>query len=536
MNRALSYWERRKAREMYKMTARIEDVADELTKLYVLASMEIEEDARRLSRRFQLRHKLTERDADILLSKIIDKREINTLIRELKKNPKNSALAAELESQAYAARIKRLSAVQASVDTITGNILTQCGTTFGTTLMEIAKGAYYREIFGLQQRANAAFTFSALDATRIQEILGRNWSGASYSSRLWANTTQLSESVKREILLGLLTGKSQSKMTRAIRNEFHSGATATRRLIRTEGNYVANQVAAQAYTDTGVEKYIYTAVLDLRTSAICRSLDRKEFPISEQEVGVNYPPMHPWCRSGTIPWVPEELITRLKRSAIDPVTGERVKIPANMNYEDWYNKYVRGKEDQIELQKGEWLEKNDIRNNYGLASSGEYANAIPSHDPPEMVGTIDISDEEKIGQIFDEYEEIIRTSPIENAIVITKDGEVYHCYGQLNGVWPNIDLGDKLYGAYVLHNHPVGSLNEYSFSKEDINLFEKYKLNFLGGIDDKYRYMLDRSSTIIDSEPTIGEALKTDYGELQRHAEVIREISRFNIGYHRERI
>jgi uncharacterized protein with gpF-like domain len=39
--------------------------------------------------------------------------------------------------------------------------------------------------------------------------------------------------------------------------------------------------------------------LDSRTSEICRELNGKRFKLSEAEVGVNYPPMHPNCRSTT---------------------------------------------------------------------------------------------------------------------------------------------------------------------------------------------------------------------------------------------
>ena len=52
---------------------------------------------------------------------------------------------------------------------------------------------------------------------------------------------------------------------------------------------------------------------------------------------------------------------------------------------------------------------------------------------------------------------------IENAVVITKTGLVFQCYGNKNGVYPNLDLGEELMGASVTHNHPIGSSNEYSF-------------------------------------------------------------------------
>ncbi len=40
-----------------------------------------------------------------------------------------------------------------------------------------------------------------------------------------------------------------------------------------------------------------------------------------------------------------------------------------------------------------------------------------------------------------------------NAIVITKKGEIWRCYGTENRLFPDSDLSDKLKGAYVTHKH-----------------------------------------------------------------------------------
>lgn len=86
---------------------------------------------------------------------------------------------------------------------------------------------------------------------------------------------------------------------------------------------------------------------------------------------------------------------------------------------------------------------------------------------------------------------------IENAIVITKDGEVWHCFGIANRVFPDSDLGDKLYGAYVTHRHPIEE-TAYSFSGYDYDLFEYYKLPLLRGVDEKYIYEFNRSGKVVD--------------------------------------
>ena len=67
------------------------------------------------------------------------------------------------------------------------------------------------------------------------------------------------------------------------------------------------------------------------------------------------------------------------------------------------------------------------------------------------------------------------------------DGKVYKCYGIENRVFPDSDLGDELQGAAVSHNH-TKEYTEYSFSKDDFELFQNYHLEILRGEDVQYQY------------------------------------------------
>ena len=60
--------------------------------------------------------------------------------------------------------------------------------------------------------------------------------------------------------------------------------------------------------------------------------------VSEAETGVNLPPMHPFCRSVTVPDTASRTGTRWAR---DPVTGKGITVPADMTYNQWYDKYVK---------------------------------------------------------------------------------------------------------------------------------------------------------------------------------------------------
>ena len=166
--------------------------------------------------------------------------------------------------------------------------------------------------------------------------------------------------------------------------------------------------------------------------------------------------------------------------------------------------------------------------NKGLAASGTNG-AVEPHDPPEFIRKV--LDTENRRKILSEYEEKIVDSPIENAIVITKDGKLYHCKGTLNGVYPDVDLGEELRGADMTHNHPPGSTNEWSFSESDRNLYFRWDLNVLRGVDERFEYEFSRNKEDIDELLSI-----VDFDEYSaRHQKVIDEARKYGIGYRRKK-
>ena len=127
--------------------------------------------------------------------------------------------------------------------------------------------------------------------------------------------------------------------------QFASGANNARRLVRTESCHIANEMDMKAYKKSGIDTYVFVATLDLKTSAICSSLDGKRFKVKDQQPGVNAPPMHPWCRSTTICDISDEELSHMKRRSKNPVIGKSELVPANMTYEEWHKKYIDGNKD-----------------------------------------------------------------------------------------------------------------------------------------------------------------------------------------------
>lgn len=161
------------------------------------------------------------------------------------------------------------------------------------------------------------------------------------------------------------------------------------------------------------------------------------------------------------------------------------------------------------------------------ASSG--TSDIPEHKPYDIIGSVDFNDEDAVKSLLEAYEKDAVKSEIETACVIAKDGTVYMCYGISNRVFPDADLGDKLIGAKVSHNHPIDE-TVYTFSSVDYKLFDNYQLEYLRGCDEKYTYEFTRDPSQLDEYPDDWRS-----EENFEHANIIRYVEQLNIGYRRWR-
>ena len=52
--------------------------------------------------------------------------------------------------------------------------------------------------------------------------------------------------------------------------------------------------------------------------------------------------MHPWCRCTTVGVISEKYLKEGTRRTRDPETHKVIDVPADMTYQEWYNKYVTG--------------------------------------------------------------------------------------------------------------------------------------------------------------------------------------------------
>ena len=312
------YWEERQVKREAKAFTTIQDIEKEYKIALEKAKQNINKELSRIGTTYMKDNNLNYHDALKLLKGDeykVWKKDLHDYLKEYNKLLKTAPLEAkklylEIETLSARSRLSHLDSLKAQID------------------MEMVK-----LIFGVEDSAKNALTSVYRDTfievtkdlginvivsrDKIKAVLDRPWSGANFSERLWSNTDKLAQTVKQEIVNGMIQGINLQTMTKRVSERFETAKkNDVERLLRTEVNYTLNQATLDGYKEAGIEKYEFSATLDSRTSQICSELHGEIFEIKKIAVGLNYPPMHPRCRSTTIPIVDYENLIKQGREEI----------------------------------------------------------------------------------------------------------------------------------------------------------------------------------------------------------------------------
>lgn len=369
--RKLAYWERRDIDAEQKINDGAIKVEEAVTKAYRQAQTYLTQKVRKLFARSQQRSGLSEDEAKRILNQTTSVEELAEL-RKLSKQIKNPELQVaaknRLQALAFKERITRAEDLKAKsflvskqvadvqlekqtefyVDAIHESYREATAESVIRKAQENAKNGVVIEVWNKKD-----YQFKELSTRYTKNILDSHWHGSNYSKRLWGDTEALAARLEELFTVESMTGMSEFEMAKAIANEFDRSIGVARRLIRTEANYMANQAKLKAWQDNGVKEYMLVAVLDLRTSEICKDKDHKIYPVSEAKVNGasgTYPPFHPWCRTIAVRYSKRTL--KLPRNALDPISGKVIPIRGDTTYNDWMDKLKeKYSDDEIALQK-----------------------------------------------------------------------------------------------------------------------------------------------------------------------------------------
>lgn len=216
-----------------------------------------------------------------------------------KKYPDDKTLQKIAKQDIPKYRIDRLRQLETDLQTRLAEVTKYQQTSINGTLTDVA--AVSHEATKKMMLEAIGLDIGAINSKQIASFISTDWSGKNWSERIWADREKLGKKVKQTLEKGITQGIGYRKMARELKKEMGTSFNNAFRLIRTESAFIQESITQKSYEraaqELGLEYYKYDAFLDSRTSDICRELDGKRFKVSEMQIGVNAPPMHPNCRS-----------------------------------------------------------------------------------------------------------------------------------------------------------------------------------------------------------------------------------------------
>ena len=298
------YWEKRARENENKVYKKASDLKKELDVHYIQAKREIQKSINDLIARYMFKTDLSYADAmKYLTSKEFKEfrmslEEYEAEIERLSEINEELAnkLRIELETLAMKSRITRLDSLKTQIDIELSKKINK-----DYNVVEKGISEVYRDFFKIQTTDfGLTGVNTVLPKKTLKMLMQQPWSGANFSERIWGNSEALGKVLKQEIIQSFMQGVSVKDLSDRIEKRFENDRYNTERLVRTELNYAFNQTTKLSYEEAEIEEYEFLAEIDSRTSEICKKLNGEKFKVKDARAGVNYPPMHPHCRSTTV--------------------------------------------------------------------------------------------------------------------------------------------------------------------------------------------------------------------------------------------
>ena len=147
-------------------------------------------------------------------------------------------------------------------------------------------------IFDNEASIDINASFNTINENLIREVLKTEWSGLSFSERIWEHRRKLAFTIKSELKAGLTRGDSLQDISNIISKKLNTSYSNAMRLVRTESCWIMNEATVNNYKNNSIKEYEIMAFLDGKTSKICKSMDGEVVNVKDAVPGKNMPPFH----------------------------------------------------------------------------------------------------------------------------------------------------------------------------------------------------------------------------------------------------
>lgn len=375
-----NYWQKRSEESVNRYESTVNQTLKELTRSLEAARKDIQDQIYNFYGRYAKNNQVSLQEAQKALNRD-ELRDFRSSLDDFRELAENSIgqFNLQLENLSVKSRVTRLEALLMQVDARLQECYQRIRDGVTETVEQVTLKEYYHSQYDLSISENKLYVFAQLPDGFLARVFAYPVMGADISTRLWRQDIDTGFYIRQTLNRMFIEGKPPqyfaeelAKKIGAVQVDKDGNVTGSGkkyeayRLLYNESSYATNQARLEAYNQIGVPYYEINATLDTHTTPNCRSLDgcifsvtkggdvpekyrkadsefrRAAYDTDRVVVGVNYPLFHVNCRSVAIPYYETTSRAMNTRAAKDK-DGKTIYVPADMKYQEWYDKYIKDK-------------------------------------------------------------------------------------------------------------------------------------------------------------------------------------------------
>lgn len=150
--------------------------------------------------------------------------------------------------------------------------------------------------------------FYSMNPDIIKKLINQKWAnGKNFSDDIWNNRQKLADYLNQDFAAGIARGDSYERLMQGLRKRFSDVSRRDmHRLIYTEGTFAINEGMITPFEEE-FEEYRFS-IADSNACGKCQAVNGKKYSIKDRKPGVNFPPLHSWCRCSFTIEIPDDFI------------------------------------------------------------------------------------------------------------------------------------------------------------------------------------------------------------------------------------
>ena len=301
MKQSFNYW---KKRELANQLNQIKDEKETMTQIeknFVITLGDVEHQIKVFYERYAKTEGISIEEAQ----KRVSEHDVKAFQKKAKEYVKNKDFSpeanAELKLYNATMRINRLELLKAEINLHLTNLTEENSKEITDHLEKLGKTEYARQ-------AGILDTELRYSKEGIKAIVNSDYKYGNFSKTLWTNQKALMNNIEVMLRRSIIQGGNSTELVGRLRKQFDVSVHEAKRLLVTEAARVQGDVQIDSMEQAGYEEYVY--ISEPTACDICKHLDGQHFKIKDREVGVNYYPMHPFCKCSSAAYYDSEKLDK----------------------------------------------------------------------------------------------------------------------------------------------------------------------------------------------------------------------------------